>query len=556
MSTRRAGWLVVALTLLVFAPTLALERVGFDDPWLWSDDSPLRAPSVAMLRHTWLELDGRRDLGSEYLPVRDMVVAADMALWGPHGHHAVQLALYLLTVLALGYLLIGFGLAPALAWLATLLWAIHPLHVESVAWLSERKGVLAGLFVVLCGHAWLRYRRGRGARYLALAGLCTVCATWSKAPAMFAPAVLAAFDYLLLPSPQRRWRTLLVVGALTCAAAIPVVLVAHHTGVVDSTTEPLPAGRTVLALGALGHYVASAVLARPPTVAYPIQVLGPDGVELALGALAVLASVAAFVLRGPGRPWRRAFVAWAWLWFLPISHLVVPVHIAVADRFAYLWLLTGCAAAAWAVLRLAPRLQLAAIAVLVAILGLASLRATSPWLSSLELFQRGLAASPTDARAAERVAAELYAGGHYADALAALARGLAFHPHDPELLIREAAALAQLGQPRAALIVAAHAAQTGQASARHAYAARLLAAGRAGDALPIIALAPRVALAVRIHTEALLALQRPGDAEAVARAFVARSATSAAHVILASVLAAERKDGEAAAHRAIAAALR
>src|SRR5262249_42867249 len=84
---RRAGaWIgawVVAITVLVFAPTLALRRVAYDDPWLWSDTSPLRAPSMAVLRHVWLELDARarHDLGTEYLPVRDMIVAADMAMW-------------------------------------------------------------------------------------------------------------------------------------------------------------------------------------------------------------------------------------------------------------------------------------------------------------------------------------------------------------------------------------------------------------------------------------------------------------------------------------------
>ena len=83
-----------------------------------------------------------------------------MAIWGDReqGFHATQLACYALTVLALGGLLVRWGLRRDLAWLATLLWAIHPIHVESVAWLSERKGVLAGLFAV--GEAAAGVREG------------------------------------------------------------------------------------------------------------------------------------------------------------------------------------------------------------------------------------------------------------------------------------------------------------------------------------------------------------------------------------------------------------
>jgi len=72
-------------------------------------------------------------------------------------------------------------------------WAIHPIHVESVAWLSERKGVLAGLFAIACGQAWIRYRRGGGWGWLVAGAAAAVAATWSKAPAMFAPAVFAAW---------------------------------------------------------------------------------------------------------------------------------------------------------------------------------------------------------------------------------------------------------------------------------------------------------------------------------------------------------------------------
>ena len=607
---RGASWLVVAVAVLVFAPTLVLGRVAFDDEWLWSDDSPLRTPSIATLRHVWLELDARarHDVGTEYLPVRDMVVAADMAIWGDReqGFHATQLACYALTVLALGGLLVRWGLRRDLAWLATLLWAIHPIHVESVAWLSERKGVLAGLFAVACGHAWIRYRRGGGAAWLAVGAAAAVAGTWSKAPAMFAPAVFAAWDLILLPAARRRWLAIGVIGGATALAAVPVVIVARDAGVVvtrdagavaahdggtanrklapegspelvtlvpDGNPAPdgkpapdgrpapdgkrAPDGRLALALGAQGHYVESLVLARTPSISYPIQVDGPGSLEIALGAAAVIGSLALVIdprRTGPrrtGRAWRFALVAWAWIWFIPISHLLARVHIAVADRFAYLWSLAGCAGAAWLVLRLRGPARLAVGGALVCLLGISTLRAVAAWTSSRELFATAYAASPGDPIVCERYADELLSRGGVADAVAVLDRCLAVHPDHADLLARKARMLDVAGRPAAALAAAEHAARSGRASTMALYAELLARAGRPADALPFAERAaarrPEMPVYARARLELLIRLDRYADAEPVARALVAADPRAPSYLLLARVLVGRGEPAEAAA---------
>lgn len=625
---RGARWWVVAITVLVFAPTLALGRVALDDDWLWADDSPLRAPSAATLRHVWLELDARarHDIGTEYLPVRDTLVAIDMALWGDRdaGFHATQLALYALTAFGLGALLVRFGLRRDLAWLATLFWALHPLHVESVAWLSERKGILAGLFVVACGHAWIRYRTGGGRRWLALGALAAIAATWSKAPAMFAPAVFAAWDLLVLPPRRRgerfdaaalsagahvggrpgretaddapasvapsastdlassgsassgsvpfglplsepspaghRWTAIVAIGSAAVLAAVPVVVVAQSAGVIDSAIEAAPDGRLVSALGAQGHYIASLALALAPSISYPIQTAGAGATDLALGALAVLASLTlAFFPRGPGRPWRRALLAWTWIWFLPISHLLVQVHIAVADRFAYLWCLGGCAGAAWLVLQLRGAVRLVATAVLVLLLGIASLRAEAAWSSSTALFTRAFAASPGDPVACQRLAGELAADGDHAAALGLLARGLAVHPDHPYLLADQARQLDALGRHADALAASAHAAQSGHASTLALHAELLARAGRAAEAAAFAERAarrrPETPAYAQRWIDLLLAARRITDAEAAARDVAAHDISGASQLLLAHALIAAGKPAEALPHLALATAL-
>ena len=544
---RRAGAWVVAITVLVFGPTLALRRVAYDDPWLWSDTSPLRAPSMAVVRHVWLELDARarHDIGTEYLPVRDMVVAADMAVWsGDRGPHATQLVLYALTVLGLGGLLVRFGLRRDLAWLATLLWAIHPIHVESVAWLSERKGVLAGLLVIACGQAWIRYRRGGGRGWVLAGAAAAVAATWSKAPAMFAPAVFAAWDLLVLPAGRRRWIAIAVVGGAAALAAIPVVVVARGAGVVGNQFEIAPDGRLISALGALGHYVESLVLARPPSLSYPIQTEGAGAIELVLGAAAAIGSLAlAAVPRGPGRAWRRALLAWTWIWFLPISHLLAVIHIVVADRFAYLWSLGGCAGAAWLVLQLRGPARLAVAGALVCVLGVASLRAEAAWTSSIELFGRGLAASPGDPVACERLAGELFDAGQRGEALAVIDRGLAVHPDHPYLLADGARMLAEMGRPAEALVRSERAARSGHASTLALHAELLAAAGRRSEAAAFAERAarrrPEIAAYTEVWVELLLALGRRDEAEAVARDRLARDPGPASARLLGRVFGSE-----------------
>jgi tetratricopeptide (TPR) repeat protein len=605
---RAARWWVVAITVLVFAPTLALGRVALDDDWLWADDSPLRAPSAAALRHVWLELDARarHDIGTEYLPVRDTLVAIDMALWGDRdaGLHATQLALYALTAFGLGALLVRFGVRRDLAWLATLFWAIHPIHVESVAWLSERKGILAGLFVVACGHAWIRYRTGGRRRWLALAALAAAAGAWSKAPAMFAPAVFAAWDLLVLPprrgerraaaafhagahvgawpgqeqaddassamapstspvgsaSSGHRWAAIFAIGGAAVLAAVPVVLVARSAGVIDSAIEAAPDGRLISALGALGHYVASLALALAPSISYPIQTAGASAVDLVLGALAVLGSLAlACFPRGPGRPWRRALLAWTWIWFLPVSHLLVQVHIAVADRFASLWCLGGCAGAAWLVLQLRGAARLTAAAALVVLLGITSLRAEAAWSSSTALFTRALAASPGDVVACQRLAGELAADGDRAGALGVLARGLALHPDQPYLLAGYARQLDALGRHADALAASAHAAQSGHASTLALHADLLARAGRGAEAIAFAERAarrrPETPAYARRWIDLLLADGRPAAAESAARDLAAHDISGSSQLLLAHVLVGSGKRAEALPHLALATAL-
>ncbi len=275
--------LAIVIVAALYAPVLGYGLTNYDDPWLVGSNATLRHPSLDSLRVVFCDLDvmHRLQLGAEYLPVRDLSVMLDFLVWGDHygGAHATNLIIYLAAIATWFAALTAFGVDRRVAGPAVLMWALHPTHVESVAWLAERKGVLgmwlAGMAVL--GHA--RFRAGRSWGWLVVAAVAAVAAVWSKAPAAFAVAALAAFE-LVLPARRVSLRRALVgvgvIGAVAMAAYVPVVVTAARMGVVGDA-PPLVAGRAASVLGFHGFYVELAALAWPSAPSYAIVHAGPGG---------------------------------------------------------------------------------------------------------------------------------------------------------------------------------------------------------------------------------------------------------------------------------------
>ncbi|HEX8110850.1 MAG TPA: hypothetical protein VF516_24125, partial [Kofleriaceae bacterium] len=129
---RHPGILLLGLALIaaaaIYAPTLGRGLVSYDDPWLVRDNFVVAQPSAHALRAIFFDLDPpvRYALGAEYLPVRDVSVMLDVALWGDAygGFHLTNLAIYLAAI-ALGFAMLdGFGVDRTIAGLAVLIWAI------------------------------------------------------------------------------------------------------------------------------------------------------------------------------------------------------------------------------------------------------------------------------------------------------------------------------------------------------------------------------------------------------------------------------------------------
>src|SRR5271157_527348 len=174
--------LILGLTLACYWPALRGELV-------WDDDAHVTRPeirSVAGLWQIWSDLHATQ----QYYPLLHSAFWIEHRLWGdaPLGYHLINVLLHAAAACLL--VLILRRLRVAGAWLAGLLFAVHPVCVESVAWISEQKNTLSLVFYLLAALAYLRFDRGRRRKWYALALGLFVLALLSKSVTAMLPGAL------------------------------------------------------------------------------------------------------------------------------------------------------------------------------------------------------------------------------------------------------------------------------------------------------------------------------------------------------------------------------
>ncbi len=320
----------------------------------------------------------------------------------PAGHHLVSVLIHALNGALLFALLRALTGGTVGAGVAAILFAVHPVHVESVAWASERKDVLGGLFWLLTLLAYVRYvrRPSGGAASYALVLVTLAVGLMAKQMLVTIPAILLILDVWPLrrigPAGAAGWRRCVVekipLAIVAVAAAWIVVRVQTVTGTVKSLDEIPLALRLANAPVATVQYAVTLLWPAGLSVFYPYPHDGfPPG--QVLGAMLALALVSAAAI-GMWR-WFPCVLA-GWLWYLvallPVIGLVQVGVQARADRYVYLpavglYLAVGCLVErSWLRSRRARLAWGVAIAVLAVVLVVLCRRQVAVWRNSEALF--------------------------------------------------------------------------------------------------------------------------------------------------------------------------
>ncbi len=531
---------LLGLVAAVFHPVREHDFVHYDDDFYITENPQLRSGlSVENLKRAFTE-----PYGANWIPLTTLSFQLNHALHGiePAGFLLTNAVLHGLATLLLFAALARMTRATWPSAFVAAVFAIHPLHVESVAWAAERKDVLAGLFWMLAMLAWARYAERPSFGRYALVALCLALGLLSKPIVVTLPFALLLLDYWPLrrlapagadaPWPidrSRLARALLeklpLLGLVAATSAITVIIYVRAGEIRHSDVLPLD-DRLANAAVAYVIYLAQSAWPDDLAVFYPHPWGRLPGWQVA-GSAALLALLSALALR-----WARTrpYLAVGWLWYLgtlvPVIGVVQIGLQAHADRYMYLPLVGLALALAWGVAdgvsgrRRARSLCAVAGAAAIAGLALAAAQQLKTWRDAQALFEHAIAVTDDNFLAHKNLADALLQRGRAEQAELHYREALRIWPDWTDAQLGRANLLAAQGRIGEALAHYAEIARREPDDPRAAghYGLALLRAGRFSEARDQLerALAGHAGVA-ELHAGMALASSQLGDFERAVR---------------------------------------
>ena len=425
--------LLIVLCLAVYAQTVKFELLLFDDNDYVTDNPHVRS-GLNLKGLAWAFTTMH---ASNWHPLTWISHMLDCRLYGMRagGHHLTSVLLHagnsLLLFLVLGRMTGRLGRSAFVA----AVFAVHPLHVESVAWVAERKDVLSTLFGLLAVWAYARYAEKSNATRLLLALSAFALSLLAKPMLVTLPLVFLLLDFWPLARGGWDWRLLrektpffVLALASTC-----VTYAAQQKGGAVSPLEALPLGvRLQNAVVTYAVYLIQVFWPKDLAFFYPHPGHGQPPAQV-FGALLLLVSTTLLVLKAlRGHP----YMAVGWLWYLgtlvPVIGLVQVGGQARADRYMYFPMVGILVMVAWGVAELRfrhRRIVLAALAAL-SVAGLTVLAwcQTRYWQNNRALFEHALAVTVNNPVAHLFLGITLMNEGRPEEAVAQIQKSLSIRP--------------------------------------------------------------------------------------------------------------------------------
>jgi tetratricopeptide (TPR) repeat protein len=425
---------LVAAIALIYANVSTYRFINFDDDAYILNNPPVRAGLTAegiawaftSIRHFYWQ------------PLTWLSHMLDCQIYGlnPGGHHVTSVIIHAANAVLLLLLLWRLTGSVYRGGFVAALFALHPLRVESVAWIAERKDVLSGFFCLLCLLLYVRYvDRPSRLRYLAVVAVFSA-ALMSKPMAVTLPVAMLLLDYWPLHRPAS-WGKLFVEKLplfLLSAVVSALTLAGQQEMGALASLDAIPLwSRVGNAIVAYAEYLAQTAWPHDLAIFYPFPAQVFLSRVLPALALLIAISVLAFLQRRR-RPWLIA----GWCWFVvilaPTIGIIQVGSQALADRFTYLPQIGLFVAAVWTVAELlsqAKQGRLIAIALAVTVLpalAVASHAQTGYWPDSLAVCQHAIDVTSANPVMEANLGFALAEQGRRAEAIAHYSRSLALQP--------------------------------------------------------------------------------------------------------------------------------
>ncbi len=466
----RNSLILCVLTLIVYAQTFSFGFVTIDDPsWIVSNSFVNSGVNSTNVR--WAFSLNTIDELANWMPLTFLSFMIDAQIFGMGGggFHLTNVILHCASALLLYAALVQMTGATTKSAIVAAMFAIHPLHVESVAWATERKDVLSLFFGHAAIWAYARYAIGSRKKYYLASVALFLCSLLSKQTLVTLPFLLLLLDYW----PLRRtsvlanshnaasvngqsdgvpWRRLimekipfLILTVLFCGLA----LFSQERAMELSGQLSMP-HRVLNAATSYTEYVGKTFWPTGLSVFYPHRTISPIAGIFA-SVFLLLACVLAFLWRR-----RKPYVFTGWFWFLgtliPVIGLVQIGMQRMADRYTYLPLTGIFLLVVWLVDDLVRgstlrKLVLPLITVLsILLLAFTSFRQTTLWGDNVALFAHGLAVTEENGRMHQMLAVALCDRDEMQEALPHFEECARLMPHNHIVYAQWGRILREMGQ--------------------------------------------------------------------------------------------------------------
>jgi len=334
--------LLLTATIAVYGQTLASDFIfNWDDNAYVFENQALQGISLFNIKLAFTS-----SYVGNYAPVQILSYMVDYIFWEmkPQGYHLTNLIVHAVNGIVFYLLLAKWSKNRLWAFAAALLFLVHPVQVESVAWVSQRKNLLAMLFFLTAFAAWQKYRDHMTARWYVTSLILFLLATLAKSVAVIFPVVILLYD-IGYANTTNGWRLLKdKLPFLSIAIAVGILTIKIQGGQSFHGGTPLNTFLTMSTV--LARYLwllfwpthLSAVYDPPVKTAFDGEVLA------SLVLLAVLTGIA-FLL------WKRRHEAFFWyvLFFLGLLPVIqiVPMVTLMQDRYLYFPLLGAAPLLLW-----------------------------------------------------------------------------------------------------------------------------------------------------------------------------------------------------------------